>query len=157
MKTIYAVRTLDDSIAYVGCTKNLKLREYQHRAYNPEVNYLEKLEDVSDEQAKERELYWINKMIEDGHPLKNRENKHRPARWNQSGDAYQTISIDPMIHKWFRRGCASRGMQLKGACERALMAYLGGLDQDAKAQEIIRRVRENEIDKNSRVRDPGKP
>ena len=115
MKTVYAVINKEGTISYVGCTKNIKNREYQHRAYNSsEVDHLEALEEVEDNVATEREIYWIRKLIDEGHPLKNRENKKKTERWNNknpedkkqrhgvviSGNSYNTLT----------RICQERGM-----------------------------------------------
>lgn len=81
MKSVYAVKDKAGQMVYVGCTKNVKNREYQHRSYNPEVDCIVVLEEVKDSQAKEKELFWIKKMLEDGQPLKNRENKNKDDDW----------------------------------------------------------------------------
>jgi len=87
MKTVYSVINKEGAIVYVGCTIDLKRREAQHRAYNPEVARVEILEYVEDSVANERELHWIYKFIDEGQPLKNRENKkNRTKKWGVHND-----------------------------------------------------------------------
>jgi len=77
MKTIYGVKNRQGLITYIGATKNVKQREYQYRCYNIEVSHLEVLENVDSKDVNNRINYWIEQKLKEGHPLKNKENKHR--------------------------------------------------------------------------------
>jgi hypothetical protein len=107
---------LDGTISYVGCTTNLKNRQRQHITYNPNVDKLEELENVEDSIASERELCWINKLISEGQPLKNRENKNRDGTWKHSltGKGYiqLTTRIDPEVFKNFKIELIRQGITI---------------------------------------------
>ena len=122
MKTIYAVKTLDGQISYVGCTKNLKSREIQHRAYNKDVDCLIELEQVEDAMAKERELFWIKKKLEEGCPLRNRENKDRVESWIRckDGEVAMTLQVPESTYNLIKLSAQRNYRSLQKEATKAL-------------------------------------
>jgi predicted GIY-YIG superfamily endonuclease len=126
-KTVYAIIMIDGTTSYVGCTKNVKAREYQHRAYNKSVSHLEILESVNSTNAKSREQFWIKKKIDEGCPLKNRENKNRSEKWNH-GDG-TNIRVNPDLKNRLEQHQKKCGASATWIVTEALTDYLDALEE----------------------------
>ena len=82
---IYGILDNEDNIVYVGESISPKLRLMGHKKEYKRSKILAIYEDL--------ENFWINKLIKEGHPLKNKEMLVEGEEWNV-GDVI-TLSIKP--------------------------------------------------------------
>jgi len=86
MRYIYAIKNKAEEIIYVGKTNNPVRREQRHRSLNKDISLFYVIETVEDKTVNEREFFWINKMIKEGEPIRNRENPCRLLSWIHTKD-----------------------------------------------------------------------